>query len=484
MSTVPMKLTELQLDKENPWNDDRLNRKSIADALTKLLAEESNPFVISLNGNWGTGKTFLLKRWQAQLRIDGFNSIYFNAWEDDYCGDPLVAIIGQLWEKSQDPEEFLQKSDLTRIAESLKEAAKPLLINTTFNALKIMSGGFVDIDPEMLKSTSERAIDDYSNLRAQKNNLVEHLKKLANKVRGTTHHPLVFIIDELDRCRPTFAIETLERLKHIFNIENLVFVLGVDRRQLSSCIRSVYGDIDVDGYLRRFFDMEFALPEADSMGYCKILMQQYALKDHLDEIPGDGRTCGSPYHILTKISSKLCEYSSMSLRDIQYYVRTLAFVARNINNEYANPILLAILLFLRLKNPELYRNYVDQKCRPAKVLDFIEPLFLSRRAVKSYDDTRSLLNDIRRTLYATDGIKSQPDRIMTQIKLWSEDKESTSTDALSEATKTMSGEEKKMLYHFVDGVCLTRAEGNPTQKTVQFLVEKIELAALMINNDA
>lgn len=476
---MPMKLTEPQLDKDNPWNDDRLNRKSIADALTNLLAEESNPFVISLDGNWGTGKTFLLKRWQAQLRINGFKSVYFNAWEDDYCGDPLVAIIGQLWEKSQDPEEFPQKSDLTRIAESLKEAAKPLLINTTFNALKILSGGFVDINPEMLKSTSERAIDDYFALRANKVNLVKHLEGFADEVRKITHHPLVFIIDELDRCRPTFAIETLERLKHIFNIKNLVFVLGVDRRQLSSCIRSVYGDIDVDGYLRRFFDMEFTLPEADSMGYCKILMQQYALEDHLDEIPRNGGTYGSPYNALTKISSKLCEYSSMSLRDIQYYVRTLAFVARNINNEYSHPILLAILLFLRLKNPELYRNYVDQKCRPAKVLDYIEPLFLSRRAVKEYDDDNLLLNQIRRTLYATDGIKLQQDNILIQIKLWYEDKELTSPDALSEATKKMSGEEKKTLYTFVDGFAHTIVEGNPTWKTIQFLVGKIELAALI-----
>ena len=70
---------------------------------------------------------------------------------------------------------------------------------------------------------------------------------------------MVFIIDELDRCRPTFAIELLERVKHIFDVPNIVFVFGINREELTKSLRSVYGEIEAEEYLRRFFDMELRL---------------------------------------------------------------------------------------------------------------------------------------------------------------------------------------------------------------------------------
>ena len=75
---------------------------------------------------------------------------------------------------------------------------------------------------------------------------------------------MVFIIDELDRCRPTFAIELLERVKHIFDVPNLVFAFGINRDELCSSLQSIYGNIDADVYLRRFFDMEFTLPQTQT----------------------------------------------------------------------------------------------------------------------------------------------------------------------------------------------------------------------------
>ena len=91
---LQLKLPEPEIQEDNPWADDALKRSEVAEKLTNLITGQSDPFVISLHGQWGTGKTFLLKRWQKQLENDGFRAIYFNAWEDDFCDDPLVAIIG------------------------------------------------------------------------------------------------------------------------------------------------------------------------------------------------------------------------------------------------------------------------------------------------------------------------------------------------------------------------------------------------------
>lgn len=76
---------------------------------------------------------------------------------------------------------------------------------------------------------------------------------------------MIFIIDELDRCNPYYAVKVLERIKHLFNIPNIVFVLSIDKEQLSNSIRGYYGSdlIKADEYLKRFIDIEYTLPDPD-----------------------------------------------------------------------------------------------------------------------------------------------------------------------------------------------------------------------------
>lgn len=99
MGDVPLKLPESDVSPDHLWQDDALDRSEVAGSLTNLVKDQESPFVIGLHGGWGTGKTFLLRRWQVELDKAEFKSIYFNAWEDDFCDDPLAAIIGQLSEK-------------------------------------------------------------------------------------------------------------------------------------------------------------------------------------------------------------------------------------------------------------------------------------------------------------------------------------------------------------------------------------------------
>ena len=90
------------------------------------------------------------------------------------------------------------------------------------------------------------------------------------------NRPLIVVIDELDRCRPSYAVELLEVAKHLFAVDHIVFVLAVNRSELAHSIRALYGSgFDAEGYLRRFFDVDFRLPAPDrdslsmrsSMGY-------------------------------------------------------------------------------------------------------------------------------------------------------------------------------------------------------------------------
>ena len=143
---LKLKLPEAEVSLEQPWNDDVLNRAQIAAKLTNLLQNQSSPFVISIHGYWGTGKTFLLKRWQRDLETQGFKAIYLNAWEDDFCDDPLLAILGQL-------AEYFQEGQLKGLARQILDVARPLIWQNISGVLNKATGINLEVPP---KEQSER----------------------------------------------------------------------------------------------------------------------------------------------------------------------------------------------------------------------------------------------------------------------------------------------------------------------------------------
>ena len=128
-----LKHPEPDVSPEQPWQDDVLGRAKIAEKLTNLIRNQRDPFVISIDGHWGTGKTFLLKRWQKDLENKGFRVIYFNAWEDDFCDDPLLSIIGQL-------SEYFEEGKLKSFAEQAARIAVPLLVKNVSSVTKDSRG--------------------------------------------------------------------------------------------------------------------------------------------------------------------------------------------------------------------------------------------------------------------------------------------------------------------------------------------------------
>ena len=363
---ISLKLLEQEVSSEKPWGDDVLGRHQVAESLTNLISDETGPLVIGLDGHWGTGKTFLLTRWQKDLEKKGFNAIYFNAWEDDFCDDPLVAIIGQL-------SGSFQGKGFKKILDKVKKIAKPLLIPTVLGVLNKTTE--IVISEELLKNLRDSSLDEYAEQIKNKKELKKHLKKLANKVKEKTGHPLIFIIDELDRCRPTFAIELLERVKHIFDIPNMIFVFGINRSELYSALQSIYGKIDANVYFRRFFDMEFLLPEIDSELFCKSLIKKYKLNEFFSELSKNtnDNVHRNDFSMISGFFPVFCNQMGLSLRDIDYCVRSIVFVAKTIKEKhYMHPYLISMLIILRLKNPDLYLEFRDEKCYPCKVVDYID----------------------------------------------------------------------------------------------------------------
>ena len=390
-----LKVVEADVDTENPWRDDVLDRKEIADRLTSIVEGQEVPFVISVDGRWGTGKTFLLKRWRQDLENEGWRAIYFNAWEDDFNDDPLLAIIGQL-------SEHFDEGPLREIARGVAGALGHVLVK------RVTGASPDDLTPDSL-------LNDYREGLRTKRAVRDRLEQLGEKVRDDAGQPLVFMIDELDRCRPTFAVELLERVKHIFDVPNIVFVFGINRGELVKSLESVYGKIDAGTYLRRFFDMEFVLPDASPDEFCRYLVAKFQLGTFFT---GVDRRRPTPYYMrqLNEIGQCLpvvLGRMDFSLRDMDYCVRLVALAAReSLDNKRLYAPLLVLLSATKLHAPELYRRFVQGDARGSEIIDHLS----EQRALR---ESRQPASDLGRTLdwlEAAAYFADDPNRVLRQLR--------------------------------------------------------------------
>src|SRR5690606_36180541 len=113
-------------------------------------------------------------------------------------------------------------------------------------------------------------IDAYTK---KKKTIIEFRKELEVFIKRNTDKPLIFIIDELDRCRPDYAVEVLEQMKHFFAVPGIIFILSIDKNHLASSIKGYYGseNINTDEYLRRFIDLEYSISKPITEHYVDYL---------------------------------------------------------------------------------------------------------------------------------------------------------------------------------------------------------------------
>ena len=375
---MQIKQHEPGIETSNIWKEDKLESEKFAGRLTDLVQGQTEPLTIALNGAWGSGKTFLLKRWRTDLKEQGHMAIYFNAWEDDHLDDPLVAIIGQLWLE-------LKGSSSEEVWAGMKEACFPLIkgtaLTTAKNWIQIATGiSLPDNYEKMLKTAAEATCDDYLELTSARDNLRQRLQELADSVYGKNSFPLIFIVDELDRCRPTFAISVLERIKHLFNIQHIVFVLGIDREQLGKSIQSVYGEIDVCNYLHRFIDLELGLQVAKQELFIDALWKKYQIGRFLSAKKDEEKNAIKEKEggLFKQMFNAVSKYHHFSLREIEQSIKVFAMVQNTISKgHFIWPEMFVLLLVIKLRFRNLYWDFVEGKIPPHVISDNVFPQDIS-----------------------------------------------------------------------------------------------------------
>lgn len=261
-------------EKTGVWDDDFMGRKPSSEFLTRYILANDHVKVLNVNSPWGAGKTFFLNRWKADLSKEHV-CIMFNAWETDYSAEPLLALITCIEQQTKDNLDVTATEAGQRTvnlgADILRKAA-PLIakglvkkfIGVELDELLGKDGG--DNLADSTKDLVSSLIDDQSKTAKHvgefKAAVVERLGSAAEN-NGLIAPAFIFI-DELDRCRPTYAIELLERIKHFFELDDCRFVIASDSTQLAHSIRAVYGQgFSSERYLNRFFDAEFNLDNSD-----------------------------------------------------------------------------------------------------------------------------------------------------------------------------------------------------------------------------
>lgn len=374
---VLLKKPEIPINEEQPFSDDKLDRELYAQNLKRLIHNIKEPFVICLNSQWGTGKTFFIKRFEKTLKND-FKTIYYNAWENDYSDDAFISLVSEVRSSLQkyntDERPIISKLEkLKDIGGKIAKDTLPLALSV---GVKLATGGMVnykDITEEIAEYSKEYAKERIDKYEAAKCSITDFKEELSSIVKDINNgRPLVFIIDELDRCRPTFAIELLEKAKHIFNVPGIVFIICIDKEQISKSISVIYGNgFDKEGYLRRFFDFEIQFPLVSYEKYVWSLFEQYGFKNYFSP-RCEYRELQNDYKEFTDSLIVLFQIFNYSPRAVEQCLSRLSAVFRaTIVNGYLEPILLSALLLLREQNYDVYKEYIDGICGYKKVMNYI-----------------------------------------------------------------------------------------------------------------
>ncbi len=345
---------------ENPTFDtqDEFKRKPIAENIIRLLTSDIDLSPMVIDGGWGTGKTEFcqkLIRLMQQQHPD-YQPVYIDAFRSDHSGEPLLALLAEIIktctpeDTGEQPSE--QRKEMTKkvakaagfvmktvakaavghvLKQNMEDLAEGMsqIINDkqeAKNAAATVAGAATTLASHSIDATIDATVEALlkEQIEAEKNlkTLKACLKEFAEA------KPIILFIDELDRCRPDYAVDMLEVIKHVFEVENVKVVLVTNTKQLRAAINHRYGvEVDAQKYLDKFLKYSFALPDKVvtpfgmrqalvSVEYFKQLIRKSRMASKLQALIDER-------NLTIKFISDMIERNNISLRETERLVRFL-----------------------------------------------------------------------------------------------------------------------------------------------------------------
>jgi len=335
------------------WDRDRLSRKADADFLYNFLTGQhakrkatgrTASYVLNVDADWGGGKSFFLEGLALDLEEKGHLVARINAWKDDHAPDPYVAIMAAI-DKAFAP--LIVKPGAVRKAWNVtKKSGGPIALRVGAAVVKGLAKRHVGLDFDELAAISdvgddvsdvaETALDEgvaaagkelerlfdasldglIKGFQKTERAMVDFRTKLANAIKsidGQKKAPFFVLVDELDRCRPTYAVALLERVKHLFDVDGIIFVFATNSDQLQHSISGAYGpNFNGFRYLKRFFDRTYVFEKPSIDRLVEALVQS---------LPAT--KLSAPEGALAETIARGCESFGFDLRAVEHVIEMI-----------------------------------------------------------------------------------------------------------------------------------------------------------------
>lgn len=323
-------------DDKDPFEHDLFEREPFCRSIISLIEQSRKGFVICIDAPWGEGKTVFAELFKTLLKREGKESVYYNSYKYDYFDDPYTSILSEI-RAITDEGELKKAGKVKKGMKELASKAAPFIAKMTGMAagmaakaaISANGGGATETElagtaaEQVTKDLGQQVLnrltqcsDEYKSVEEFK----KELSELGQEVKEVQGLPLVIVIDELDRCRPDFAMKVIERIKHFFNVDNVIFVLMANVPQLKNYVKTVYGSgVDAHNYLHKFFTVYAKLPTKSSID------GQSNIEKYIDKLwhYHDLQLDNGDNHVI-ELTKYLCILFNVSHREVEQLFTRLA----------------------------------------------------------------------------------------------------------------------------------------------------------------
>ncbi|EJY0883397.1 hypothetical protein GJ26_05405 [Vibrio cholerae] len=376
--TVP----ELQISDDEGFSaeKDLFHRKQFGDRLYNLINNSDENLVLALDAQWGEGKSTFIKMWSGENRHKQkppLETIYFDAFENDYQKEPFLALASEIYELLEDKAASKKQEFKEKAAQVFKTFSRGVIkTGIRLGTAGLIDGTMLDQAEKDISTLVSEQVDSiisskFESSKADKlalKNFKEFLSDVA--LNHTPGKRIVFVIDELDRCRPDFALDILENIKHLFSVSGITFLLVMNRKQLEESVKCRYGDgIDSVTYLQKFINVWLSLPRSSG---------KYQQDDGAKYLTTsfDLMSSGKRIHNQTaaQVLKSLVKHLKPSFRDIERILTYFAIIENSRNepmNDYYQSMM-ALVCFMKVANPRMLDAIISKRASGQELLDFLQ----------------------------------------------------------------------------------------------------------------
>ena len=382
LAPPPLKIGEL----DGFAKSDIFDAKVTGERLANVIGNLEGHSVIALDGEWGTGKSVFVQQLAGLLRNRKHLVVYFDAFAHDYLNEAFFPLLSALLNATNSGHESLitAKDKLIAKVEPLLRTVPTLAVDAAVRTLTVGMFKSQDIRSAVKRNAAtanpaqEMMEQRLAKLKGLEACVAEFKSAISIAIQDCGSRgarlPLVFIVDELDRCRPRYALSVVEQLKHVFSADGMCTILVTHLDELAAMVSREYGVVNPRVYLEKFYHIR--------LDFSKVLLRgsEEVRKRYLNHLRSVFGISHGPDHIATLAIDNLTRLYNVSLRGQEQIILTYALVRAalmstwefdDFRKNFAGYIL-STLVVMRFVAPEIYREVPNSVLRWSDVSGFLK----------------------------------------------------------------------------------------------------------------